>query len=217
MGNAIVIEEVISKDFIDKTIGSFKEKMDVDEKVVQKVFDTFDNNSIESIMIKTIVLNNRYSAGLYDRVSEVEDVPIDVLSISKLLKEYFSFIEPYPCAEEPKVIMHRLLEKYSNMYEKKCSPVSFLSKYIHWDYFTNGVKYDVPIYDGFSKGMVYRIWNGTQNGNKISQDSLKDYASFYDHFIFLKDWINEKMDTSYSVKQLDMFFWMFGKENGIYI
>ena len=65
------------------------EKMQNDERVVSSVFDKFDNTSIENIMIKSIVLNDRYSAGLNSFKSSKKNISMDVESVSEVLKEYY--------------------------------------------------------------------------------------------------------------------------------
>lgn len=104
----------------------------MDETVVRTVFKEFDNSYVESILIKTIVLNNRYSAGLNDFQSDKKNIAVDVKTMAEKI---YSFAKrgrlyEYKNLED----IYGLIDELSNINDNN-SPTSFLSKYLHWNYY----------------------------------------------------------------------------------
>ena len=109
------------QEYIDKYNNT--EAIQIDEKAVESVFRTFNVNSIECNLVKSIVLNNRYSTGLNNRPTDIKDIAIDVYTISVIIQQNYSI-----CKSAEEVVKY--IETISSLVAKKSKkrPYSFLSK-----------------------------------------------------------------------------------------
>lgn len=160
------------------------------EKILEDLFSNSDNSIIETILTKTIYLNEFYSTHLDDVVgmaTHIEDLTID----SKLKANDLT-----------------LVEDIANTPNKMKNAYSFASKYCSWH------KPDVyPILDSYAKGVLYKMnkeygFMPQFTKNDISYSYLF-YCKVYDNFIKYFNLQN------YNLKQIDRFLWLFGKENKI--
>lgn len=216
MEKIIIEEKSFDASVIKESINHFMEEYNMAETVVRKVFEKFDNSSVENILIRTIVLNNRYSAGLNDFRSDKKNIAVDVETMAENIYSFWKQGR-LNCIIDLTSISD-LIDDLSKI-EDKNKPISFLSKYLHWNYFIENEEIEIPIYDRYTKGMIYKIGkNSDFKDSEITQDKLRNYRFFYEKYFVIKNYIEENMQLKeLSVKEFDMFLWYYGKKNKVYI
>ena len=205
-----------TKKLIQRYIDEFNEKYTIDEKVVEKIFRTFpQNSSYEEVLAKVIILNNRYSAGLTNYKSDGKKV--DVLSMSNHVVELSAEIEN--CIDIDKA--RELVIDISKIGDEKEQVISFASKYLAWT-FRNKTHINVPIYDGYVKGILYVLNknlhfydNDNKNGGtKFTQKEIQDYCFFSKVFDAFYDYISNSIEK-FGYRDLDKYLWKYAKDKGV--
>lgn len=198
-----------TREIIDDYIRRFDEDSEIraDVDAVKKVFQTFDNSSLENILIKTIILNNRYSAGLCDRPSDKKGIAIDVYSMSVLLKKEYHD----PTSVDQFLAGMDILCSISEARGKN-KPISFLSKYYHWSCAVKDNPVDLPMYDKYARGMLYYLCKKCSYLESFTQEEILDYTSFFNMYLAVLGQINNHLGTDYSVSDFDKYLWKYAKE-----
>lgn len=205
---------------IEEKINKFNERQNLDEKAVQKVFDTFtDNTSEEEILIKIIVLNNRYSAGLTDfyistdkkegKIRKGNKLPVNVTEMKdKIINKNADFVN---CKTQDDAI--KLVSDLKFIDSNHNEVYSFATKYCSWSF----PNLEIPIVDGYVKGLLYYYnkcdkykYYKDNDGQykKFKQDDLKDYKFFCNVYKQFK----EKYVNDYCYKDIDKFLWQYAKD-----
>lgn len=160
------------------------------EKILENLFSNSDNSNFETILTKTIYLNEFYSTRLDNVIGMARH--IEKLNIDSRLK-----------ANDL-----TLLEDIANTPSEMNNAYSFASKYCCWH------KPDVyPILDSYAKGVLYKMNKKykfmPQFTRNVISYSYDFYCMIYEKFI---QYFNLQ---NYTLKQIDRFLWLFGKENKI--
>lgn len=216
MGNIIIAKDKwINKKDINDSVQSFEDNYAMDECVVRLAFETFDNSSVDNILAKTIILNDRYSTRLNKFKCNKENIAIDVITMSEYIYEKTRNGELDYYKNLDKVI--GLIEELSNVGNKK-KPISFLSKFFHWNFYVKNSSTRIPMYDGYTRGMIYKLSKHNYVVDNITQNKLKEYRYYCEVYNMIKQKVLEDAGLEhFTVKQFDMFLWWYGKKNGIYI
>lgn len=217
MDKIVIEEKSFDKSIITDSIEHFKKEYEMDETVVRTVFKEFDNSSVENILIKTIVLNNRYSAGLNDFQSDKKNIAVDVKTMAEKIYSFAKQgrLDEYKNLED----IYDLIDELSDINDKN-RPTSFLSKYLHWNYYIKNEKTEIPIFDRYTKGMIYRICKQSDLSccKDITQEKIRDYRFFCKTYFVVKKYVEDKLlFENLSVKEFDMFLWYYGKKNKVYL
>ena len=219
------LPDKLTRKLIESYIKRFKENEQLDEAVVREVFSTFKNDSLEHTMIKVVVLNSRYSAGLNDNISDKEFdkrgslIAMDVINMSAFISHEQSIVRH--TVNEAIELANTLGEKTqievnSRQLNRKKS-YSFASKYVFWEnYIDSNEKLQIPIYDSRNITMLYKISKSKNYG--INTKAPRNYATYKDYadcFLKITQEINKKLKTNFSTRDFDMFFWQYAKEHNI--
>ncbi len=192
----------------DCCVKQFDKNESVNEKAVKKVFSALDDTSLENILIRVIVLNDRYSTGLTnspisdERKNEYGEkkLPIDVMQMANhIYKNKDCFTDVHETNE-----VVSLVNRLRNLGEEYVDAYSFATKYCSW-HFEN---VEVPIVDSYVKGLLYYFNRKCNYAGRITQEGLKDYGEFirvYEAFIE-KCELKEK-----TYKEIDKYLWMYSK------
>lgn len=193
-------------ELINKYAALFLQDESVSEKTVRLAFDNFGFDTVEEILTKVIILNNRYNAGLNDYPSEKENTAVDVVSMAEyLFNNRGSFLG---IQNVDGVILW--IENCSRYFEKKTKPVSFLSKFCAFSF----PEINVPIYDRYARGYLYYLNSVFPFfGRPFSQNELLSYGFFCEVFSAFAD----KYGNGMNYKRLDEFIWCYAKKKGIMI
>lgn len=209
-----IMEYIVYPDYknniLNKCVEQFNNEQDLNEKVVGDVFSKFDNSSISNILIKVIVLNNRYSAGLNDNPLSIEKrkeyttdnkkFPVDVTTMAEHIyrnRDEFNKVKKINEVIELVDIM-RDIEGFQDAY-------SFATKYCSWTY--SGI--DVPIVDSYVKGLLYRLNVKYKfDPSFIRQNQLNDYSKYLDIY---KCFVDTYHLNQYSYKDVDKYLWQYAK------
>ena len=186
----------------------------IDERAVRSIFETYNDRSLQSVYIKTILLNNRYSAGLNDHQSSkkrARKIAIDVLTMASIIHNQYE-----DCSNIHDVIdsIERINRIVSMNYY---SANSFISKYYYWAYSQNE-DISVPIYDGYVKGMTYYLGqkldylNNPQNESVTQfRTSMASYSNYHTRYMDTLRQICEQLGVQFTVRQFDKYLWTYGK------
>ncbi len=209
--NAIKDKKIPNDDLINQFIKEFKDKESQNEKVVQLAFDTYDNSTLEGILIKVILLNQIYSAGLADnqlsdekrKEFDIKDkkYTVDVRTMAEHIKGLAEEFEK--CKTDEDIIglvgKVRAINKYKDSY-------SFATKYVAWSFSKSEL--NAPIVDSYVKAVLY--WFNVAYSFcdfDFTKTSLEDYKQFCKVFNAFKD----KYGQRKSSKEMDMFLWAYAK------
>ena len=193
--NSINIEDMVER---------FDKEQEANGNAVRRCFKNL-GNEYSDVLIKTIVLNNRYSAGLTDHPPKNllgQNNPVDVVTMADFITNHKSEIDSF--VKNRNVV--GLVELMRNIGDKYVSPYSFVTKYCSWQY----PELDVYIVDGYSKGILY-YYNLKYNyySSNLKQSDLNDYETYckvYEQFF------NKYFGSKHlSSKEKDKFIWQLGK------
>ncbi len=160
------------------------------EEILENLFSNSDNLNFDTILMKTIYLNEFYSTRLDNVIGMaryIERLNID----SRLNTNELS-----------------LVEDIANTPSEMKNAYSFASKYCSWH------KPDVyPILDSYAKGVLYKMNKNYEFMPKFTKNDISSsylfYCKVYENFIKYFNLQN------YTLKQIDRFLWLFGKKNKI--
>ena len=163
------------------------------DQVIERLIEKFPNNdNIESIWLKTSVINDLYSTNIYGTFKLAQHI-LQLNIDDKINKGV-------PDVVNEIAIGHKLL-KSDGTGDRQF--YSFATKYCSWH---NREAY--PIYDGF----VHKVLVAYQKSNPFSSfknPDLKDFNKFKDVIIDFRNMYNLKM---YGLKEIDKFLWIYGKD-----
>ena len=181
----------------------------IDDAVLRTVFTTYDNSSIENVLIKTILLNNRYSAGLNDRPSERNNIAIDVYNMSVIISNGFREVNTIQEAIDSIESINNTVVRDA----RKKKAYSFLSKYYYWTYEPHD-QMKIPIYDGYARGMLYYLSKKDTCDYLpyFKQDDIATYRDYYAKYVSVLEQINLHLQSDFSVREFDKYLWMYAKE-----
>lgn len=151
-----------------------------------------DNTVLEDIILKVCTINQLYSTNIYS-VFEISQHILNSKIDSGLRVGDRDIVS--------KIANRHNIRRRKNNTEM--SFYSFATKYCSWH---NQSAY--PIYDGFiEKTLVaYRI---KDNFSSFNKKDLKDFSKFCN---VIDDFINYYDLNEYSVKEIDKFLWVYGKD-----
>lgn len=192
---------------IKDMINRFDNEQKANENAVGRCFKDL-GNEYSDVLIKTIVLNNRYSAGLTDHPQKNllgQNNPVDVITMADFITSNASKIKSYVSKKD----VIGLIECMRKIGEGKeyVSPYSFVTKYCSWQY----PKLDVYIVDGYSKGILYYYNLKDKYYSRVfNQYELNNYKTYYDVY---KSFFNhyEALKPLTTAKEKDKFIWQLGK------
>ena len=219
------LPDKLTRKLIESYIKRFKENEQLDEAVVREVFSTFKNDSLEHIMIKVVVLNNRYSAGLNDNISDKELdkrgnlIAMDVINMSAFISHEQSIVRH--TVNEAIELANTLGEKtqieVNGRQLNRKKSYSFASKYVFWEnYIDSNEKLQIPIYDSRNITMLHKISANKDNGLRTAvPKDFATYKEYADCFLKINKEINKKLKTNFSTRDFDMFFWQYAKDHNM--
>lgn len=200
------LKELFTENLMSTYRREFDDKYGVREKALEEVFLKYRDTHIESeILIKVILLNHIYSAGLNSNPPLEENKnkkrQVDVDEMAKRLSTISDELNVlFHDESKPHVAVNKILDLFSD--ECYFKPYSFATKYCN---FHNPDKY--PIADSFSKGVLYYYFE-----KKYKQKQFNNYKDFCEIYGIFKKCVCVK---ELSVKEIDKSLWMFGKKRGI--
>ncbi|MCR5736841.1 MAG: hypothetical protein K6G64_04235 [Eubacterium sp.] len=211
--------EVPTKDIVNECIKEFDENNSEVESSIRKLFDEFDDSSFEKILVKVIVLNNRYSTGLNDNQLEEgkkdeldkkgKKYPVDVITMAKHI---LGLSEEIAKVKNPENVIN-LVNKMSDLGEQYKKAYSFATKYCAWTLKKMDNPMNIPIVDSFVKGFLYYLNEKEEAGlyykGGFAQKNLNDYDKFckiYKSFIEKYDFLSDK-----TYKEIDKYIWQYSK------
>ena len=186
-----------------KYIAKFDKEQKLNEASVIKAFSL--DNSVESILVKVVLLNNRYSAGLNDnkpkKTPSTKLMP-DVISVAEKIHSFEKKQRFDNCKDIDDVI--NLEMELRDFGQENRQPYSFITKYCSFRL----AKIDVPIADSYVKGLLYYYNKITEPNFYTKKFDLNDYKSFCDVYnVFKMKYLN-----GLSAKNIDKYLWLYAKE-----
>jgi hypothetical protein len=176
---------------ISKYLNEWKtlEKYTLQESSLGKLFHNYcpNNQDIECILLKVSVLNDFYSTNIFDTYTIAKHILN--LNIDSRLK-----------SGDQTLVNDIALVNISN---KKRNFYSFASKYC-----SHHNPEAFPIYDSYVDKML-RHYRKVDKFNKFCNKDLKSYPKFINIIKSLREFYKVDM---YSLRQLDIFLWLAGKE-----
>lgn len=217
-GAGVTPEE--SKRCVKECLELFEEQESLKERALRKVFNQWPNNTDEDeVLVKITLLNVFYSTFLNNYASDKTD-KIDIESMASVIVDIENFDELVHSANKSDQIRLVNAIRYCGKASKEESPFydaySFATKYCNWH---NPKAF--PIADRYSKGMVYYLACFMEGVGRVpgglTQQALLDYETFCDWHSKVSRFVCERCGTEFSLKEIDEFFWLFGKQNGLSI
>ena len=165
------------------------EKYTLQESSLGKLFHVHcpENRDIESILLKVSALNDFYSTNIYDTYTVAKHI-LNLNIDSRLKSGDRTLVNDIASVNTG--------AKVRNFY-------SFASKYC-----SHHSPDEFPIYDSYV-GKMLRHYRKVDNFNKFNNEDLKSYPMFIKVIEALRAFYNV---NSYSLRQLDIFLWLAGKE-----
>lgn len=173
---------------IETYVKGFKRDYGQSENAIQLLFEKFpDNNSFESVLLKSIVINVLYST--------------QIRSIRPVAAHIFTLNVDNDIRDGIPSVVDRIAKVTFN--GKQRNNYSFATKYCS---FHNSAAY--PIYDSYVDKLLvaYRKQDGFA---KFASSDLRDYKRFKN---ILNEFKNFYGLAGVGFKELDIFLWGYGKE-----
>lgn len=182
-------------DLIDKYLKIFNEdkRYQPADTAIVKLFSAFpENKKLEDILLKISVLNDMYSTNILGTFKMTEH--IQQLDIDERLK-----------SGDPELVNdiaqgHGIRTKKNNT---ELNFYSFATKYCNWH---NQDLY--AIYDSF----VDKVLMAYKRQDKFSNFKQSDLKMFPKFKKIINDFVTHYELTQYTLKEIDKFLWMYGKE-----
>lgn len=146
------------------------------------------NTDMESVLLKVCALNDLFSTSIYDTYT----VSKHILSLD--IDERLRAHDHQLVNDIAKVSINGKTRKFYSFATKYCShhePDAY------------------PIFDSFV-GRMLRHYRRTDKFEKFQNDDLKNYPRFIEIIESLRDFYGV---TEYSLRELDKFLWLVGKDN----
>lgn len=205
---------------ITSYIWDFKKDNASSEDAVELAFSTYQNdNDLAGVLIKVIVLNERYSTRLTDNKLDDDKLKdnnnsVDVITMAEHIRSIQSDIAEYVDKEEKK----RLINAYKKVGQKYKQQYSFATKYCCWNYKSMGFY----IVDNYVIWLLYSYGRklGIEKTDELRKRERKYYTykdlEDYERFCELYDIFFEKLGevNTYKFKdnrEKDMFLWQLAK------
>lgn len=197
------LRDISSVKFED-VVERFDKEQEANENAVSRCFEVLGDDC-RDVLIKTIVLNNRYSAGLTDHPKKIllgQNNPVDVITMANYITNHKSEIDSYVNDEKTEDLIG-LMRNIGNEY---VSPYSFVTKYCAWQY----PDLQVYIVDGYSKGILYYYnLKDKYYSRDLKQKDLDNYKTYRDVYeAFFKYYFKS---VNFEAKEMDKFIWQFGR------
>lgn len=210
---------------IQKSIKSFDNECSKDEEVLKQVFSQHDNLRYEDILIKVIILNQLYSAGLNNNESSRSDrrnkKTMDIRKMAELITSFNISRGVIPIeAYHNQAFLYKVIDDFCKFVPSDYKlPLSFISKFYSWTCIANSnIEVDVPVVDKYVRGMIYYLGKNryikSQVGSITQTSLMKDYKSFRHSYFIIKNAVDE---SNLTCKEFDKYLWQFGKANSIWI
>ncbi len=183
----------ITRDNIQRLIDRFDEEYGVYDEVLVRLFKNADNSDYDNVFCRVGLLDLIYSTG----IQRFNKGGID--TVTRHIRKYYKEIDSI---ENEESINFTLYDKLKNV-----------------DYvdaaFARGQEKQIPVFASkflsFSYPEVYPIMDSIVKKALGVQENA-DYKEFYDILMyFIKD-IIDPLNESYSLKEIDKFLWMWGKD-----
>ena len=217
-------EKLISKIIIEQYIKEFKISERAKEAALEKLFLQYpENKDLSDVVIKITTLNSLYSTRLNNnrdnRKKDINDrknkTIIDVVSLAEHIiknKELDDWMMSNDEEQRKKAFNYIALKDNFELPQFKKCP-SFASKYCSW-HNKNGY----PIMDSITRKALYKINKSQESVFSFKEiktiSSLDDYNIYYKASRCFRDYVNETFLKKYTFKEIDMFLWKYGKEEG---
>lgn len=165
------------------------EKYTLQERSLSKLFHVHcsENRDIESILLKVSALNDFYSTNIFDTYTVAKHI-LNINIDTRLKSGDQALVN--------EIALVNTGSKIRNFY-------SFASKYC-----SHHQPEAFPIYDSYVDKML-RHYRKVDKFNKFNNEDLKSYPKFIGVIEALREFYNV---NTYSLRQLDIFLWLVGKE-----
>ncbi len=203
-GNKILLSDGMSeiKDLFN-SLGLDKEDISNypdHERIIQSLVSKYpDQNNYDEVLLKVVMINTLYSAGLNTIKST------DTISVNDMAKHIVEMDEKENLSELIKSpekdsnqnrAVHLIAQK-----EGFKDAYSFASKYCNWHNMDG-----FAVMDTYSKGVMYYLNKSTETYESISK---------YDRFSKITIDFRDSICSGISLKELDMFLWLYGKTHNL--
>ena len=194
---------------LNDCVVQFDEEQKTNEETVESVFSLYDNSSKSNILIKVIILNNRYSVGLNDnplskdKIKEYDEkekkYPVDVMTMAKHIYNNRKEFNNVKTTDEVIGLVEtiRNISGFQDAY-------SFATKYCSWSFRT----LDVPIVDSYVKGLLYRLNKKYGFTKTFTQADLNDYRTYKEIYVAF---VKACGLQSKKYKDIDKYLWQYAK------
>ena len=202
------------REYIDK----FDSEQDTNEKTVKMVFSELGYDSLESILVKVIVLNSRYSTMLNDNKPSEERIARALSENRRIMPNVVQVAEKLFAFEKEgrfqgcKTIheISALIKEFKQFDNPFSQPYSFITKYCSFRF----DEIEVAVCDNYVRAMLYLI------NEKMIHDKQKGFTgSFnnsdlddYDTFLKIISSFALKFAPGFSGKEIDKYLWQYGKD-----
>ena len=169
-----------------------------------------DYSSIDNILIKVIILNNRYRTRLNDSNTDKKGIMPSVTQVAECILKYENKGRFSNCGTIEQVV--ELVEDFRKEFIDNNEPYSFITKYCSFRL----PDLDVPIVDGYVKGLLYYYQFSDEIDDSYSQPKFGEYKEFcnaYDSFIKRHRLCElEYNSRKLTIKDIDKYLWLYAKE-----
>lgn len=191
-----IVTEEISKELVEKYMKAFDEEFSYQEECLKYLFKNAKNDNEFDIAARVVMLDTFYSTQIhrFNPIDGIQNLVERIKNIKDLDKRLSSEETDFELYDE--IAISKSGDR---------NAWSFASKFLS---FSNPNNY--PIMDSYNREM---LWEFHANGCDFEYDecSYTDYATFCRNMKSFKEFVNERLGTSYSLKEIDMFLWQYGK------
>ena len=209
-----------SKKRVTEYFKKFEDQENLKEWTLRKTFEQWPNNTDKAEVLAKITLLNVFYSSFLNNYAIDKTSKIDIEGMASVIVGIEDFDELVHSANKSDQIRLVNTIRYCGKASKEESPFydaySFATKYCNWH---NPKAF--PIVDRYSKGMVYYLSRfmegvGLAPGD-LTQQALLDYETFCDWHSKVSRFVCERCGAEFSLKEIDEFFWVFGKQNNLSI
>ena len=204
--------EIPNLEMFNNLVEQFNKEQYHSEAAVSLVFEKFSNLEVEDILVKCIVLNNRYSAGLNDNViseskrkeknESGEKITVDVITMAEHIyknRELFDRVQDINDVINLVEVIRYVGDEYKDAY-------SFATKYCSWSLINTEI--NIPIVDSKVKEVLYRLNEKKNYRELFTQDSMKDYDTYVRIYA---DFVKYCGFGGMKYKDIDKCLWQYAK------
>lgn len=209
-----------SKRCVKEYLAEFEKRENIKERALRKTFDQWPNNTDKAEVLAKITLLNVFYSTFLNNYASNKTNKIDIEGMASVIVGIGDFDKLVHSANKTDQIRLVNIIRHCGKATKEESSFndaySFATKYCNWH---NPKAF--PIADRYSKGMVYYLACFMEGAGRkpedLTQASLLDYGAFCDWHSAVSHFICERCETEFSLKEIDEFFWIFGKKNNLSI